>query len=222
MSAAIASLLSDDMARVCFNALAFSPARSSVKTARIEVGPWGFRATGTDGFAIGQDHCPFDAYDGPPEGVTVHVGRASLGDLDSGGRKDKKGYGRLEIKASDGLIFKPANNDVATVAHDLAKDANGPLWGMVDELLTRMERRQPALPELIAFDPQLLAYFSKVKVAKVKGKSGENLERAMDLCVFDAREPVLVKIGPTFRGAIMPINREVHRENVEQLDGGLW
>jgi hypothetical protein len=93
---------------------------------------------------------------------------------------------------------------------------------MVDTLLERMERRTPALPELIAFDPALLAYFSKVKVAKVKGKANETLERAMDLCVFDAKEPVLVKIGPTFRGAIMPIDRDVHRENVEQFDGGLW
>lgn len=209
------------MARVCFNALAFSPARSDVKTARIQVRPDGFTVTGTDGFAIGQDSCALDEYDGPPEGLTLHVDRAALSDLDSGGRKDKKGYGRIEFRPGDGLVFKPANNDVPTVARDLTGEANGPLWGMVDSLLSRMERKSPALPELIAFDPQLLAYFSKVKVPKVR-TSDMNLERAMDLCVFDAREPVLVKIGRTFRGAIMPINREVHRANVEQGDGGLW
>jgi hypothetical protein len=219
---ASATLLSDDLARVCFNALAFSPARSTVKTARIQLGPEGFRATGTDGYAIGQDQCPLDTYEGPAEGVTLHVDRAALSDLDSGGRKDKKGYGRVEIKPADGLVFMPANNDTPTVAHDQAVNADAPLWGMVDALLERMERRTPALPELIAFDPALLSYFSKVKVAKVKGKANETYERAMDLCVFDAKEPVLVKIGPTFRGAIMPIDRDVHRENVEQCDGGLW
>ncbi|MFB7185187.1 hypothetical protein ACFCZT_07680 [Streptomyces sp. NPDC056230] len=216
-----ASLLSDDMARVCFNALAFSPARSTVKTARVQVRPDGFTVTATDGFAIGQDWCGLDSYEGPPNGLTLHVDRTALSDLDSGGRKDKRGYGRVEIRPGDGLVFKPANNDVPTTARDLSKEANGPLWGMVDDLLTRMERKAPALPELIAFDPQLLAYFAKVKVPKVK-TSDMNLDRAMDLCIFDAREPVLVKIGRTFRGAIMPINRDVHRENVEQFDGGLW
>jgi hypothetical protein len=60
-----------------------------------------------------------------------------------------------------------------------------------------------------------------VKAPKVK-KGDTNLERCLDMAVFNAKEPILIKIGPTFRGVIMPIDRDVHRENVEQDDGGLW
>jgi hypothetical protein len=209
------------MARVCANALAFIPARSQVKTARVEVWPDGFRVTGTDGYAIGQDTAEMDEYEGPPDGAVFHVSREALADLDSGGRKDKKGFGKLVFKPGDGLIFNPANNDVAT-AVQLAGEVNQPLWDAIDGLMEKLEGRQPNLPEVLCFDPALLMRFSKVKAAKKTTNKGNNLERGMDLYIFDNAEPILVKIGATFRGAIMPIQREVHRENVEQDDGGLW
>jgi hypothetical protein len=210
------------MARVCANALAFIPARAQVATTRVEVWPDGFRVTGTDGFAIGQDTAPMDDYDGPPDGVTFHVTREALADLDSAGRKDKKGYGRLVYKPGDGLIFRPANNDVATAVQDVTDQAHPELWGAIDGLMEKLENREPVLPEVLCFDPALLMRFSKVKAAKKTTKAGNNLERAMDLYIFNNEEPILVKIGATFRGAIMPIKREVHRENVEEGDGGLW
>ena len=215
-------VFSDDMARVCANALAFIPARSQVMTARVEVWPDGFRVTGTDGYAIGQDTAKLEEYDGPPDGVTFHVTREALAELDSAGRKDKKGYGKLTFKPDDGLIFRPANNDVATAVQDVSDKANAELWPAIDGLLERLERKEPALPELVCFDPALLMRFSKVKAAKKTTAKGNNLERAMDLCIFNNEEPILVRIGATFRGCIMPIKREVHRENVEEGDGGLW
>lgn len=204
------------MARVAYNALAFLPARSMVKTARIQVTSAGLCATGTDGYAIGQDTCPVEDYNGPVEGLTVHVDRTALADLDTGGRKDKKGFGRLEVRPDDGLIFRPANNDTPTVAQDLTAEADSQLWAMLDSLFTRLEGRPPALPELVAFDAALLMRFGKVKAPKGKG----NLDRALDMSIFDAKEPILVKIGPTFRGVIMPIDRDVHEENVGEE--GLW
>lgn len=150
------------------------------------------------------------------------MSRETLAELDTGGRKDKKGFGRIEIRPGDGLIFQSANNDTPVVAQDMRELIDGRLWPLVDDLFTRLDGRPPSMPELVAFDSQLLARFSKVKVAKVKGKSGENLERALDMCIFDAKEPILIRIGPTFKGVIMPIDRDVHRENVEQDDGGLW
>ncbi|WP_326827376.1 hypothetical protein [Streptomyces sp. NBC_01751] len=210
------------MARIAYNALAFLPARAQVKTARLELSPNGLRATGTDAYAIGQDSCLLESYEGPPEGITFHVSRETLAELDTGGRKDKKGFGRIEIRPGDGLIFQSANNDTPVVAQDMRELIDGRLWPLVDDLFTRLDGRPPSMPELVAFDSQLLARFSKVKVAKVKGKSGENLERALDMCIFDAKEPILIRIGPTFKGVIMPIDRDVHRENVEQDDGGLW
>jgi hypothetical protein len=208
------------MARIAYNALAFLPARSMVKTARLQLGPAGLRATGTDGYAIGQDSAPVEDYEGPTGGVTVHVDRSVLADLDTAGRKDKKGFGRLEVKSADGLVFRPGNNDTPTAGQDLSATAE-PVWDFIDDLFTRLEGRPLALPELVAFDAALLARFSKVKAPKVKLEgSGANLERCLDMCVFNAREPILIKIGPTFRGVIMPIDREVHAENVGPE--GLW
>ncbi|MFE0648564.1 hypothetical protein ACFVZH_08270 [Streptomyces sp. NPDC059534] len=204
------------MARAAYNALAFLPARSLVKTGRVHLGPAGLTFTGTDGYAIGQDSAAVENYDGPTEGVILHVGREGLADLDTAGRKDKKGYGKLELNPGDGLIFRPGNNDVPVAALDQRAHADERLWSMVDDLFTRLDGRPPALPELVAFDPGLLSRFSKVKAPK--GKDG--LGRALDMCVYDAKEPILVKIGPSFRGVIMPIDREVHEENVGPE--GLW
>ncbi|MEV5084978.1 hypothetical protein AB0K74_41610 [Streptomyces sp. NPDC056159] len=209
------TLYSEDMARVAYNAHSFFPARSMVKTARLQVGPGGLTITGTDGYAVGQDTCPVEAFEGPPEGLTVHLDRTALADLDSAGRKDKKGFGRLDVKPGDGVIFRPANNDTPTAGQDVRAQADD-VWGMLDSLFTRLEGRPVALPEVVAFDPGLLARFSKVKAPK--GKDG--LGRAMDMYVFNSAEPILCKIGPTFRGVIMPIDREVHAENVGS--DGLW
>lgn len=213
------TLPSEEMARAVYNALAFLPARSMVKTARLELSSEGLRATGTDGYAIGQDTCPVESYSGPSEGLTVHVGRSVLADLDTAGRKDKKGFGRLEVKPGDGVIFRPANNDTPTAGQDLASQADDNVWAMLDDLFKRLEGRPPSMPELVAFDAALLARFSKVKAAKVK-TGDSNLERCLDMAIFDAKEPILIKIGPTFRGVIMPIDRDVHEENVGPE--GLW
>ncbi|MFD6970154.1 hypothetical protein [Streptomyces sp. NPDC059949] len=158
-------------------------------------------------------------YEGPPEGVTLHVGRVALADLDTAGRKDKKGFGRFEVRNGDGLIFRPGNNDTPTAAQDTSAQADERVWDMLDGLFTRLEGRKPALPELVAFDAALLARFSKVKAPKVKNHDA-NLDRCLDMCVFNSKEPILIRIGPTFRGVIMPIDRDVHAENLGP--DGLW
>jgi hypothetical protein len=213
---ASATLPSEELARAAYNALAFLPARSMVKTARVQLGPAGLRVTGTDGYAIGEDAAPVEDYNGPEGGLTLHVDRGVLADLDTAGRKDKKGFGRLELRPRDGLIFRPGNNDTPTAGQDASGQDDERVWAMLDSLFTRLEGRPPSMPELVAFDPALLARFSKVKAPKGK----DNLGRAMDMCIFDSKEPILIKIGPTFRGVIMPIDRDVHEENVGQ--DGLW
>ena len=216
---ASATLNSEDMARVASNALAFLPARAMVKTARLQLSSAGLEVTGTDGYTIGQDTAPVEGYEGPAEGVTVHVSREALADLDSAGRKDKKGFGKLDVRPGDGVIFRPSTNDVPTAAQDVSGQASADLWASLDSLFTRLERQAPALPELVAFDPALLARFSKVKAPKVKHGDAA-LDRCLDMAIFDPKAPILVKIGPTFRGVIMPVDRDVHAENVGQE--GLW
>jgi hypothetical protein len=59
----------------------------------------------------------------------------------------------------------------------------------------------------------VLNRFGKVKA----DKDG----RMMDLKLTgDKLEPVLVKVGPTFRGIIMPIDRGVNAKNIGE--DGLW
>lgn len=200
-----------------YNALCFSPARSRIKTARVRIDPEGITVVGCDGYTIGQDWTPLDGdeYRGDPDGVEFHIDRTALGDFDSGGRADKKGFGRLEYMPGDAVRFIPSNNGTPTVVHDLTEKADKALWPMVDELMEKLERREVTIPEVLAFDPALLTYFGKVKTKKVK-----NMDRAMDLYISAADQPVLIKIGDTFTGALMPIKREIHRKNVGPE--GLW
>jgi hypothetical protein len=89
----------------------------------------------------------------------LHVTRESLSDLDMAGRKDRRS-GKVEFRPGDGLIFRPGNNDTPTAVQDVTGQSHPALWPMVDDLMTRLERKTPALPELIASDPALLARFT--------------------------------------------------------------
>jgi hypothetical protein len=80
------------------------------------------------------------------------------------------------------------------------------MFAAIDEMLAEDQ------PFRTAFQPQLLQRFAKVKADKA--------ERVADLAIADPDAPVLVKIGPSFKGLIMPVSRAVHAVNVGQE--GLW
>jgi hypothetical protein len=203
-----------EMARAAFNALAFLPARSKFKQARIEMSEHGIRFTATDGIAAGQDYVtPAEPWNYYP--VTAYVDRDGLAALDKGGRDDKSskariGVGTFDIKPDDGIIFTGSDGAQTAV---LTSPAEDDMWAQLDEIFTYHEQREPYLPDTICFDPQVLNRFGKVKA----DKDG----RMMDLKLTgDKLEPVLVKVGPTFRGIIMPIDRGVNAKNIGE--DGLW
>lgn len=200
-----ATVPSDDLARVAANALAFLPARSQHKTARLTLAPGVLTITATDGYALGMDSCPADV-DGS---VTVDVDRDGLAELDKAGRADKKFSGVIEVYPLDAVRFVASDTAVTAVK---AYESDADLWEMVDDLLLKLPNTGFSLPKTVALDPTLLMRFSKVKADKAT--------RIADFHIADPESPVLVKIGTTFVGCIMPIDRGVHAENVGPE--GLW
>lgn len=212
------------LATAANNALAFLPAASQIKVARVEIDPEGIvRFTATDTYAAGRDHAEVEDWLTPPNYASVLVSREALQELDAAGRKDApkkkadgKRYGTLTLKPLDGLVFTPQEGEA--IAHmdltqspenrPITKEGTMPadLFDAIDDALENPQEFRTA------FQPQLLMRFSKVKADKD--------ERVADLAIDDPGAPVLVKIGPTFKGLVMPVYREKHAENVGEE--GLW
>lgn len=198
------------------NALAFLPANSQVKLARLVVTGDAVEFTATDGYAAGRDYAEVVGHDGtaPPEFVAL-LDRKALQGFDSAGRADfntkkKMGVGRLEaLDGGKGVQFTPEDKEVPSEAHFNLIDGNPDLLDMFAALDEMLDTEQPFRT---AFQPTLLQRFSKVKADKN--------ERVADLAIADPSAPVLIKIGPSFRGLIMPIDREAHAEKVGEE--GLW
>lgn len=190
------------------NALAFLPARSKVQNALLTIANGGYvTITATDTYTVGQDSC--EVGEVGETTIEVEVDREGLQAIDKAARGDKKKQGHLEIFNGDCVKYTGTEGNEA-VAHATQPDYE--TWNAIQGLLTSLEKRAVALPQVIAFDPSLLMRFSKVKADKT--------ERIADFFITDAWAPVLVKIGTTFTGAIMPIEREVHSNNVGP--DGLW
>lgn len=193
-------------AQAANNALAFLPANSQVKLARMRLTPDGVEFTATDTYAAGRDAATVHDFQG--DDITVMVDRAALQGFDSAGRKDRKGIGVVSV-FNGRVMFAPQDQELATEVHeDYSANASEivDMFDAIDEMLAESQEFRTA------FQPQLLQRFSKVKADKV--------ERVADLAIDDPEAPVLVKIGPTFRGLIMPVSRETHAVNVGEE--GLW
>jgi hypothetical protein len=202
-----------ELSRVLSNVLAFIPANSRIKTARVSLGPDGVYAIGTDTYAIGSDVCQVENYEGPPDGVVIELDKDALAEVEKVGRADrKKGRAAAEVEYGPEGLRVDNSDETAFVRPTEPTDLTRDVWTACAELLTRLERTEPALPVRVAFDPVLLSRFSKVKADKT--------ERIADFLIYDAESPALVKIGPTFVGAIMPIHRETHARNVGE--DGMW
>ncbi|MCG5459634.1 hypothetical protein PSH03_005420 [Micromonospora sp. PSH03] len=80
------------------------------------------------------------------------------------------------------------------------------------DIIGAAEKRPGVIPGVMTLDPVLWSRFAKVKADKS--------ERMADVLMTDGYEPVLIKIGPTFKGLLMPIEREIHETNIGPE--GLW
>ncbi|WP_035800400.1 hypothetical protein [Kitasatospora mediocidica] len=196
------SIAAPELARLTHNALAFMPARSAVGACRLTIGrdrgtPV-LEITATDLYAAGKDFAELDDF---PRGTfeTIDLSRENLVTFDKIARAKKKDEVRIEIRHQDGMSVLDDNG--AWMPFLDASDRRQPvdLWERVDETLTRLERVSPVIPEFLMIDPSIMAKFAKVKC------SGETI---CDLYIAGPDEPILVKIGSTFRGAIMPVSRD--------------
>lgn len=218
------------LARVTANALAFMPARSRVEVARIELGPSFIAVTASDTYTVGTDWTETEGDDTQAPSVFVEVAKDDLQDLDKSARAGKKGNARLDYFPGDSLMFTP-DKQLEKAEVVALKDITGragrimlggrwltteDFWPMCDDLMARLEEVEiDDWPKRVAFDPALVARFNKVRVP-----SGH--DAVMDLLCQGEGAPVLVRVGPSFVGAIMPIDREVAAGNPDIGQEGLW
>lgn len=213
------------------NALAFFPARGQVNHALLSFWPDKVEATGTDTYTLGRDQCQaedFQTADKAAFPVRVELDRDGWKEIEPQARKDKGYTGYLEYRPGDSLTFRPGGEkaEVAT-ARDFSDEPWGyringaqkdAFWDMCDELLTRYGRESGEAPSAMAFDPALFGRFSKVKLSKATDH-----EKILDFWYQGQGAPMLAKVGATFHGLIMPIDREGYVEG--QGDGSqdnLW
>jgi hypothetical protein len=195
-----------ELARLTHNALAFMPARSAVKVCRLTYFFPVLEITATDLFTIGRD---FATVGGAPGEASIDLSREDLQALDKAARAAKKEDARVIIRACDGMEYMA--EDVHGSFLDSSAQRNPEdLWARCDELLARL-----APEHLCLIDPKFMNPFGKIKA------SG-GAETIADLSISDAGSQISVKIGATFRGAIMPVDREEAEASEEVGPEGLW
>ncbi|MEU6959427.1 hypothetical protein [Streptomyces chrestomyceticus] len=145
----------------------------------------------------------------------VELTRADLSVLDKAGRASK---GEVRISTDDsGLILEGLHQQVREVipsrSGSLRYDRK--IWDLCRELLTMLHHRDPLLPGRLALDPSLLARFGKIKTPK-------GTSPLLDMAINSADDPILIKCGPEFHGALMPVDRSVARGAASRGDQFLW
>jgi len=202
------------------NALAFCPARSAYPSVRLEILPEAVRVSASDAYTIGVDHVQAET-DGQ---ALACLQRADAQTLERAARSERGqdvtltiGLGEAEalpvqLATNVGLPLLPAGTTghlpdphvrVSQLGHG-ASEAD--LYSLIDGLIGRLDGREdpPGVipwPCDVALDLGLLSAFAKVRHAGPESQIG-------DLRMWGSEEPILVKVGATFRGAIMPHIRD--------------
>lgn len=214
------------------NALAFFPARSPVDRGLLSVTPDRIGSTGTDTYTLGRDYCEAERFNSTATvndfPIRIELDREGWREIEAQARKDRGNYGRLEYRPGDSLTYQPGG-EKATVAtaRDMTDEpwttkpsgASGDqFWDMAQELLRRYGREPGEIPEVMCFDPALFGRFQKVKLSK-----SVEAEKVLDFFYQGQGSPMLARVGPTFVGLIMPIDREKYVERQPAgADAHLW
>ncbi|MFE1095901.1 hypothetical protein [Streptomyces smyrnaeus] len=226
---------SGEIARALNNALAFLPAAAKPPILRVVFTFDAIEFTATDGYAIGKDTCAIESYTFKKsvQREEIWIERSAAVEIEKAARKDQipktrapqdsdgKGRGEFAYYPGDSLRFTPQLEGVAVSAKDnvnptapipspMGMVSPEELSGACDDLLDKLEDTDPLM-----FDPALLGRFGKVKTP------GKELAH-MDLLPQPESNLSLVKIGGTFRGAIMGIDRPRAAENENMNQEGLW
>jgi len=194
-----------ELARLTHNALAFMPARSAVKVCRVHQNIGSLSIMATDIYSLGYDSASVETEN---DTAQIDLCRADLVELDKIARARKKDAVEIDIRHQDGLSILDDNG--AWMPMRDASEQRNPvdLWDRCYDLLTRETPTR-----LVLIDPKMMAAFGKIKAA------GETIA---DLSISDGDEQISVKIGSTFVGAIMPVDRYTAAQSEEIGAEGLW
>lgn len=212
------------LARTLANVNAFCMARSQYPVVRMTIEGNRLAVCASDTYTVGSDYVECETY-GIWQGILT---REQSGAVEKAARSERKALITLSLGVDDpqgGLPLR-FNSDlggddvIPPMRVRYAEGQESDLFRMLDDMLADMAE-QPEVdpykfyqdgPAEIYFQPGLLAPFSKVRPA------GE--AAVMGMRIFFTEKPVYVKIGPTFRGAIMPvIPDKAEPQNREEM---LW
>lgn len=201
-------------ARALANVLALCPARSEWPIVRMEIGGGLVRFTASDSYTAGRDEVV-----GETSGnATVALARSVAQTVESSTRAQRKqsvmvhlsdedplGGRLLSLSIHGGMEIMPPTR-VAKLS-DTVENARGPeadLFALVDRALEDLDGRDVAAPPgaawEIAFQQSLIQPFAKVRC--------QEDHEVVDMLIWDSSRPILLKIGSTFRGMIIPIRRD--------------
>ncbi|MDM4718472.1 hypothetical protein QTQ03_02255 [Micromonospora sp. WMMA1363] len=202
-------------ARGLANALAFIPANSRFVNVWIRLNPESLtmEICGTDGYAAGLSTVPLDRHSDPPERreFLIRKGKADTKVAEGAAGLERTvrmaGKGPCDVSFIDTIVqVEPMGGETLRVALVHAPEMFD-YYQQLSEHIGTAEKRSETMPGVVCLDPALWSRFSKVKTDKTG--------RMADLLFGDSPlDPVLVKIGPAFRGLIMPIDRAVNAKNV--------
>lgn len=164
---------------------------------------------GGDPYAAAFDSAPVPANRcKAPRGAVVEI------ELPREGLDAVAGFTRKHPKEDVGLAWFPGDGLILTAGTDreAVEDGTGmtprKAWQALRELFDRYE------------DPSSVFMLDMALAARFRLVKSDTNERRADWMIRDPEEPILIKTGPTFRGLMMPIQRERHAEAVGQE--GLW
>ncbi|MFI6685358.1 hypothetical protein [Streptomyces sp. NPDC050485] len=204
----------EEFARAAYNALAFTPARSPVPAAMFYVSDTEVFFLATDTYAVGRPTLG-EVPDAKCE-AAVELTRADLANLDKLGRTCK-GELRVAIPDGRGLVVSGVQATMQEVipsrVESLSYDRK--VWELCHSLLNHLDRKEANMPELLALDPGLLSRFGKIKTPR-------GTSPMLDMKISSDRDPILVKCGPNFKGALMPVDREVAGSAAARGSDFLW
>lgn len=189
------TLVAPDLVRVLTNVLLFTS--NAWPVLRIRVDDSELVALGTDAYAIGSDRMP--AHGGPLEGdVWLHRDEAEVIVKHARALK-KKGLLSVTSQMFSHTTAWTFHEDEGPIVTEYVPAANMTSnFGVLDGILHDLTEKHPALPERLELDKTRLAWFTRVKT----GTSQASLR----VMVHDNRKPVLISVGSTFRGALVPID----------------
>lgn len=204
---AVWTMDADALVRAAGNIAHVHKKNPNIRSVRFTLSPEGLTILGGDLYAAAHDTAPVEsctAARGFP--IIFELPREGVDAVASFCRAHAKQLVRLEWFPGDGLVM------AAGASRESVEDGAGltapAAWAALEELFERYE------------DPNSVFLLDVGLASRFRLVRSDKNERRAAWMIRDPEEPILVKVGPSFRGLMMPIASEKHAEAVGQE--GLW